>query len=75
MINIELTPRDITGPGLYLMQWKKQTGLVRIVGQPKTGYKIIQPEKAVEHYFQGLPKNGEVPEDALLSEPLNVTKA
>lgn len=75
MLNIELSNKDITGPGLYLMQWKKQTGLVRIVGQPKTGYKIISPEKPSEHYFQGLPEKGEIPADALLSEPLNVVKA
>jgi hypothetical protein len=49
--------------------------LVRIVGQPKSGYQILQPEKPSEHYFQGLPANGAIPNDALLSEPLNVTKA
>jgi len=75
MIEIQLSNREITGPGLYVMQWNKHTGLVRIVGQPKTGYKIIQPEKPSESYFQGLPATGEIPNDALLSEPLSVTKA
>ncbi len=74
MINIEVTNRDVTGPGLCVMQWKKQTGLVRIVGQPKTGYKIINPEKSAEHLFQGLPANGEIPPDAYLSEPITVVK-
>jgi hypothetical protein len=56
------------------MVWKKKTGLVRIVGQPKTGYKIINPENAQEHLFQGLPANGEIPTDAFLSEPISVIK-
>jgi|PlaIllAssembly_1097288.scaffolds.fasta_scaffold91215_5 hypothetical protein len=74
MVNIELRNRtDIGTPGLYLMRWQGRTGLVRIVGQPKTGYRIIVPEHGAETYLDGLPKDGSIPTDALISEPLAVT--
>jgi hypothetical protein len=73
MVNIELSNHEVGQPGLYLMRWQGRTGLVRIVGQPKTGYKIIAPENGPETYFSGLPKDGTIPTDALLSEPLAVT--
>ena len=72
MIEITLTPRTIGQPGLYLMRWNKHTGLVRIVGQPRDGFKIITPENAAESYSQAIPTNGEIPPDALFSEPLSV---
>lgn len=73
MTAIELTNRDVTATGLYLMRWKKRTGLVRIVGQPKTGWKILKPNKdSVEALMPGLPEDGSIPGDALLSEPLQV---
>lgn len=74
MLNIELSNREITGPGLYIMRWQGHTGLVRIVGQPKTGYSIINPENAPETYFKNTPKGGAIPNDALFSEPLTVTQ-
>lgn len=73
MVNIELSNRDIGQPGLYLMRWQGRTGLVRIVGQAKTGYRIIAPENGAETYLAGLPKDGAIPTDALISEPLVVT--
>ena len=75
MLNIELSNREITGPGLYIMRWKGHTGLVRIVGQPKTGYQIINPPTAPETYFKDTPKDGVIPNDALFSEPLTVTQS
>lgn len=75
MLNIEISNREITTPGLYLMRWKKHTGLVRIVGEPKRGFTIITPKDTPESYMQGLPKDGHIPDDALFSEPLSVTTA
>lgn len=72
MLNIELNHQEITGPGLYIMRWKKQTGLVRIVGQPRTGYKIINPEGTPESYIKELPVDGQIPNDAYFSEPLAI---
>lgn len=74
MINIEISNREISGPGLYIMVWQKRVGLVRIVGQPRTGYKIISPEGSGETYMRDLPKDGMLPPDALFSEPLIVGK-
>lgn len=74
MINIELSSRDIASPGLYLMRWNGYTGLVRIVGQPKTGFTIISPENGRETYCKILPANRLIPDDALFSEPLNVSQ-
>jgi hypothetical protein len=72
MQNIEISNREITQPGLYVMRWNKHTGLVRIVGEPKKGFTIIAPEKAAESYFKDMPANGEIPADALFSEPLSI---
>jgi len=74
MINIEISSRDINTPGLYIMRWKGQTGLARIVGEPKRGFKIIQPEKTPETYMRDLPLDGQIPDDAQFSEPLNIVK-
>lgn len=73
MLNIELSNREIAAPGLYIMRWKGHTGLVRIVGQAKTGYSIINPPTAPETYFKDIPKGGAIPSDALFSEPLTIT--
>lgn len=75
MLNIELSNREIAAPGLYIMRRKGHTGLVRIVGQPKTGYTIISPPTASETYFKDTPKGGAIPDDALFSEPLTITQA
>lgn len=72
MLNIEVSTREVTNPGLYIMRWKGRTGLVRVVGQPSTGLKIINPEGSAESYMRDLPKDGEVPVDALFSEPLAI---
>lgn len=72
MLNIEISNREIGSPGLYIMRWQGHTGLVRIVGEPKRGFKIIAPENAAESYMKELPKNGEIPKDALFSESLAV---
>ena len=72
MVNIEISHREVTNPGLYLMRWKGRTGLARIVGQPSTGLKIIAPENTPETYLKDLPKDGMIPTDALFSEPLSV---
>ena len=72
MTNIELSNREITNPGLYIMRWRGNTGLVRIVGEPKRGFTIIQPEKSAETYMAGLPADGQIPNDALLSDPLSL---
>ena len=71
MIEIPLSSREITATGLYVMRWQKRTGLVRIVGQPKTGWKLLKSnDKTVEALMPGLPEDGSIPPDALLSEPL-----
>lgn len=71
MIEVELTDRDINATGLYLMRWKNRTGLVRVVGQPKTGWRLLPvTDKSVECLMPGLPKDGGIPTDALFSEPL-----
>ena len=71
MIDIKLTSREVTSTGLYLMRWKGKTGLVRIVGQPKTGWRLLPTnEKSAEVLMSGLPDDGSIPGDALLSEPL-----
>ena len=72
MLNVEISNREIGQPGLYLMRWQKRTGLVRIVGEPKRGFKMIAPENAAETYLSGLPKDGMIPTDACFSEPLSV---
>lgn len=72
MLNVEISNREINTPGLYIMRWKGHTGLTRIVGEPKKGFKIIQPEGTPETYMQGLPKDGAIPTDALFSEPLAI---
>jgi hypothetical protein len=76
MVQIELTNRDIRTTGVYLMKWKNKTGLVRIVGQPRTGWMILKPnENSVEFLRTDLPEDGSIPGDALLSEPLALTAA
>lgn len=72
MLSVELNKNEITTPGLYIMRLKSNTGLVRIVGQPRTGYKIINPENAAETYMKDLPKDGSIPTDAYFSEPLSL---
>lgn len=72
MLNVEISNREIAAPGLYIMRWQKHTGLARIVGEPKKGFKIIHPEGTPETYMQNLPKDGEIPPDALFSEPLAI---
>lgn len=74
MVNIELSNREIGAPGLYLMRWKGHTGLVRVVGQPKTGFQIINPENGPESYFKGLPDKGVIPPEALFSEALAISQ-
>ena len=75
MINIELSNREITSPGLYLMRWKGHTGLVRIVGEPQRGWVLLQPESPKETYLASLPEDGKIPSDALFSEPLALAVA
>ena len=71
MITIELRTRDVRSPGLYLMRWKNETGLVRIISTPGgEGWRLLVPEKGPEHLMKGLPSDGTLPEDAKLSEPL-----
>lgn len=72
MLTIEVSNREINSPGLYLMRWKGRTGLCRIVGQPSSGLKIIAPKDTPETYMTGLPADGQIPTDALFSEPLAV---
>ena len=72
MLNVEISNREIAAPGLYIMRWHNHTGLVRIVGEPKRGFKIIAPKDTPETYMQGLPENGVIPTDALFSEPLAI---
>jgi len=72
MLNIEISNREVAAPGLYIMRWKKRTGLVRIVGEPKRGFTIIAPKDGPETYLADLPKDGQIPTDALFSEPLAV---
>ena len=72
MLSIEISQREVTNPGLYIMRWKGRTGLARIVGQPSTGLKIIAPEGTPETYRKELPKDGIIPNDALFSEPLGI---
>ncbi len=72
MINIEISNREITAPGLYVMRWQGRTGLARVVGQASRGFKIIAPESAPETYMRELPKDGQIPNDALFSEPLTI---
>jgi hypothetical protein len=74
MIEVTLTNRDVTATGLYLMRWNKRTGLVRVVGQPKTGWRLLPvTDMSVECLMSGLPADGVIPADALLSEPLALT--
>jgi hypothetical protein len=71
MIEVPLTCREVTATGLYIMKWKGRTGLVRIVGQPKTGWKLLPvTEKSIETLMPGMPSDGSIPTDAFLSEPL-----
>lgn len=73
MIEVELTNRDVNATGLYLMRWKNRTGLVRVVGQPKTGWRLLPvTDKSAECLMPDMPKDGSIPEGALLSEPLAV---
>ena len=73
MLNVELSQREVTNLGLYIMRWKGKVGLVRIVGHANTGgLKIIAPEGTVESYMRDLPKDGAIPADAFFSEPLAV---
>jgi len=72
MLNIEISNREVAAPGLYIMRWQKQTGLVRIVGEPKKGFQIIAPKDTPETYMANLPKDGQIPSDALFSEPLAI---
>jgi len=74
MLNVEISNREITNPGLYIMRWKGKTGLARIVGQPSTGLKIIAPEGTPESYLRELPEKGIIPTDALFSEPLAIVQ-
>lgn len=70
MLSVELSNREITGPGLYIMRWKGRTGLARITGNVSKGFKLIAPEGTPETYMTDLPKDGQLPNDALFSEPL-----
>ena len=73
MTEIQLMRQEVTSTGLYLMRWQGRTGLVRVIGQPKTGWRLLKPtDKSAEVLFTGLPDNGQIPADALLSEPLAV---
>ena len=72
MTTIELTHNEITAPGLYIMRWQSKTGLARIVGEPKTSWRLINPENPKETLFSGLPENGQIPKDAVFSEPLAI---
>jgi hypothetical protein len=72
MVTIDISNREITSPGLRLMRWKGQTGLVRIVGEARKGFKIIAPPDSAESYLKTLPKDGEIPADALFSETLAI---
>ena len=72
MLSIEISQKEINTPGLFIMRWQKRTGLARVVGTPKSGFKLIQPDNASEAYLTGLPKDGIIPADALFSEPLAV---
>jgi len=72
MLSVEISQREVTNSGLYIMRWKGNTGLARIVGQPSTGLKIIAPEGTPESYMRDLPKDGAIPPDALFSEPLAI---
>ena len=74
MLNVEISNREITNPGLYIMRWKGKTGLARIVGQASTGLKIIAPEGTPETYLRDLPPNGIIPTDAMFSEPLAIVQ-
>lgn len=73
MLNIPLSSREITAPGLYIMRWNRQTGLVRIVGEPKNGFQIMASSDTPESYIKSLPPQGQIPRDALFSEPLALT--
>ena len=75
MTTIELTTNEITSPGLYIMRWQGKTGLARIVGEPKSGWKLINPENPKETLLAALPKDGQIPKDALFSEPLTLVVA
>jgi len=70
MIEITLTKRELNNTGLYLMRWKGRTGLVRIVGQPKTGWRILATKDDNKHevLMKDLPAT--IPPDAMFSEPL-----
>ena len=73
MTEILLSCREVTATGLYVMRWKGRTGLVRIIGQPRTGWRTLPvTEKSVETLMPGLPEDGSIPPDAYLSEPLNL---
>jgi len=74
MTNIEISRREITSPGLYIMRWQGRTGLARIVGTVSTGLKIIAPEGTPETYLRDLPKNGAIPNDAFFSDPLAIVQ-
>ncbi len=72
MVSIEISKRQIGSPGLYIMRWQNRTGLVRIVGEFRKGFRIIAPKDAPETYMAKLPKDGQIPDDALFSEPLSI---
>jgi hypothetical protein len=72
MLSVELSKREITAPGLYIMRWKNRTGLARITGNLTKGFMLIAPENTPETYMSDLPKDGQLPNDAFFSEPLAI---
>jgi len=76
MIEIPLIDREVTSTGLCVLRYKGRTGLVRIVGEPKTGWRLLPvTDKSVEVLMPGMPADGSIPAGALLSEPLNLVVA
>lgn len=73
MTTIEISKREINAPGLYIMRWKGHTGLVRAVGQPRTGFTLIAPKETPETYM-AVPEDGQIPADAFFSEALAIVQ-
>jgi hypothetical protein len=73
-MDILLKKTDIASTGLRLMKWNNHIGLVRVIGQPKTGWKLIQlaGNEGVEALSPYIPKDGSIPNDALFSDVLNL---
>ena len=72
MTNLDLTSNELTSPGLYIMRWKGRTGLVRVVGEPKSGYRLLNPENPKETLMTDVPPGGAIPPDAKFSDALNL---